>query len=204
MIEYRTISIDSPWYERGGGKIKRGADRHYPLLHTPDIPGVIMNAPCWHPAWSCHLYLWATNNHLPDALWVVEQLGFRYITIITWAKDRIGLGQYYRGQTEHLLFAVRGQTMLPRPENRGTTLVTARRRRHSQKPQEAYTQIEQVSPGPYLEMFARNERSGWGVWGTLTAGSSETTWIERCPTMEEIELELLLAKPGSRLIGITP
>lgn len=167
MIEYYTIVIDPPWHEQGGGKCKRGADRHYPLLHTPEIPGVITSAPCWHPAWDCHLYLWATNNHLPDALWVVEQLGFRYITLITWAKDKRGLGRYYQGQTEHLVFAVRGQAMVPSPPNRGSTLVTAQRRTHSEKPQEAYDQIQRVSPGPYLDMFARDFRPGWDVWGVI-------------------------------------
>ncbi len=35
--KYKTIYIDPPWMERGGGKIKRGADRHYPLMKTKDI-----------------------------------------------------------------------------------------------------------------------------------------------------------------------
>ena len=30
--------MDPPWYETGGGKIKRGADRHYDLVKTPDLP----------------------------------------------------------------------------------------------------------------------------------------------------------------------
>lgn len=28
--KYKTIYMDPPWAEQGGGKIKRGADRHYP------------------------------------------------------------------------------------------------------------------------------------------------------------------------------
>ena len=38
---YQCILIDPPWLERGGGKIKRGADRHYALLKTRDMPQVI-------------------------------------------------------------------------------------------------------------------------------------------------------------------
>ena len=30
--KYKTIYADPPWKESGGGKIKRGADRHYPLM----------------------------------------------------------------------------------------------------------------------------------------------------------------------------
>ena len=58
---------------------------------------------------NAHLYLWATNNFLPDALEVMKAWGFRYVTMITWMKDRIGLGQYFRGLTEHCLFGIRGK-----------------------------------------------------------------------------------------------
>ena len=36
-MRYHTIYADPPWMERGGGRIKRGADRHYPLMSTKDI-----------------------------------------------------------------------------------------------------------------------------------------------------------------------
>ncbi len=90
MTRYQTIVIDPPWNESGGGKIKRGADRHYSLLKTPAIPGVIKNSGVFTPAENCHLYLWVTNNFLKDGLWVMEQLGFRYVPMITWAKDKSG------------------------------------------------------------------------------------------------------------------
>src|SRR5690606_18201505 len=35
--EYGCAAMDPPWPERGGGKSKRGADRHYPLLGVPQI-----------------------------------------------------------------------------------------------------------------------------------------------------------------------
>ncbi|MDD5511842.1 MAG: MT-A70 family methyltransferase [Dehalococcoidales bacterium] len=162
MNLYHTILIDPPWLERGGGRIKRGADRHYPLLKTPDIVRVIRESGVFTPAEDCHLYLWTTNNFLQDGLWVVEQLGFRYITTITWAKDRFGLGQYFRGMTEHMLFGVRGRLAAV---EKGVTLITAPRRKHSQKPGESYELIERVSPPPRLEMFARVRRPEWDTWG---------------------------------------
>jgi N6-adenosine-specific RNA methylase IME4 len=172
VTQYHTVLIDPPWNETGGGKIKRGADRHYPLLKTKDIPNVIRDSGVFNPADNCHLYLWVTNNFLPDGLWVMEQLGFRYVTMLTWAKvksdvwsgprPQIGLGQYFRGSTEHMLFGVRGT--LPAVE-KGCTLVMAPRTRHSQKPVEAYRLIETVSPAPRLEMFARAQRDGWDAWG---------------------------------------
>jgi len=160
---YRTIAIDPPWNETGGGRVKRGADRHYALLKTPQIVDVILGASCWQPDRDCHLYLWTTNNKLPDALDVMRAIGFRYVTTLTWAKDRFGLGYYYRGQTEQLLFGVRG-TLPPLVRNE-STLIEAKRGAHSVKPCEAYRKMEQVSPGPRLEMFARAKRERWDVWG---------------------------------------
>jgi N6-adenosine-specific RNA methylase IME4 len=162
-LNYRTILIDPPWYEKGGGKIKRGADRHYPLLKTDEIISVIKNSGVFSPADDCHLYLWVTNNFLEDGLRVVRELGFRYITNLVWVKDRWGLGQYFRGQHELCLFGVRGKLMT---RNRFTpTVIIARKRRHSQKPDEMYGVIERCSYPPRLEMFARGRREGWDSWG---------------------------------------
>ena len=88
--KYQTIYADPPWWETGGGKIKRGADRHYQLMKTPEI--IALPVPELIAPDGCHLYLWATNNHLKDAFAVMEAWGFQYVTTITWQKDRAGLG----------------------------------------------------------------------------------------------------------------
>jgi hypothetical protein len=36
---------------------------------------------------------------------------------------------------------------------------------HSAKPEAFLDMVEAVSPGPYLEMFARRQRLGWDTWG---------------------------------------
>jgi N6-adenosine-specific RNA methylase IME4 len=57
-----------------------------------------------------HLYLWTTNNFLPEAIWVMGAWGFRFVTMLTWMKTgNPGLGQYHQGLTEHVLFGVRGK-----------------------------------------------------------------------------------------------
>lgn len=162
---YGTIMADPPWMERGGGKIKRGADRHYPLMHTRDIRGLPV-ADLALP--DSHLYLWVTNNFLPDGLEVMKAWDFRYVTCITWAKDKMGLGQYYRGMTEQLLFGIRGNPGYRSADGKrsqGRTLLSAPRGLHSRKPPEIRPIIERVSPGPYLELFAREEVAGWDSWG---------------------------------------
>lgn len=180
---FRTVLADPPWLERGAGKVKRGADRHYPLLPTHDIPRVMQSAPQWHDvADGAHLYLWVTNNFLPDGLWVMSMLGFRYVTNLAWVKDRAGLGQYFRGKHELLLFGVRGSGFDVRTERRDLdtviddpTLYGAPRGEHSAKPHLFHELIEQRSHGPYLEMFARTNRVGWSAWGNQAPEPAEAS-----------------------------
>ncbi len=165
---WRCALLDPPWTERGGGKIKRGADRHYPLVPTKELPGVIVRSELWLPERDAHCWMWSTNNYLSDALWLLEQLGFRYVTNAVWVKPHFGLGQYLRGQHELLLFAVRGKGQSDRVwvGNRNVSSVLhAPKTRHSQKPAESYELIERVSQGPRIEFFARSGRDGWTSWG---------------------------------------
>jgi len=164
----RTIVADPPWNERGAGKIKRGADKHYPLLKKGDI-GYLMSE--WlkeedlHE--NLHMYLWVTNNFLKDGLWVIDHLGFRYITNLAWAKPSFGLGRYFRGQHEICLFAIRGRGFDSRTEfNDIASLIEAPKRRHSQKPDEFYQLVEKRSKGRYLELFSRRtSKKDWTIKG---------------------------------------
>src|SRR5262249_30509736 len=64
------------------------------------------------PQWAaenCHLYLCSPNNFKPICHRLVEHWGFAYKSTLTWKKPRWGQGQYFRNQTEHVLFAVRGE-----------------------------------------------------------------------------------------------
>ena len=166
--KYEIIYADPPWMEQGGGRIKRGADRHYPLMKTIDIMNLNVKSISCDNA---HLYLWVTNNKLPDGLKVMEAWGFNYKTVITWTKDRFGLGQYFRGNTEHCLFGVRG--MLPYKvedgkRQQGVTGFEAKRTEHSAKPSEMIRMIEKVSDREgfnKIELFARNRKDGWDCWG---------------------------------------
>ena len=177
MTAYKTIVADPCWRELGGGG--RGTGNHYETIRDKaDILRVMVTAPCWRPAATSHLWLWATTGHLEDALWLMRALGFRYKTMAIWAKVsaqgklRIGMGQYMRHTFEPILFGVRGPGARKLSPKGGSfadvveTVVKAERRRHSAKPVEMYRRIEQVSLGrPRLEMFARDEREGWDVWG---------------------------------------
>jgi len=177
-MKYHCIAMDPPWNEQGGGKCKRGADKHYPVMGLSDITKTILGAPCWKPADDCHLWMWVTDNHLLQGLSLISQLGFRYIRMMPWVKaikvrvhghgfrmQSFGLGQYLRGEHEVCLLAVRGDGIgLVQNRDEGSVVI-APKTKHSVKPQEAYDKIERVSPGPRLEMFARTTRPGLDVWG---------------------------------------
>ncbi len=167
--KFHTIYADPPWFESGGGVICRGAQKHYSLLKTPQIIEIMSDVLANIVEDNAHLYLWTTNTYLPEGLKVIEALGFRYLTCITWIKNQIGLGQYFRGLTEHCLFAVKGKQPYKYLENgkraQGVTGFYSSKTGHSVKPKEIYDMIEKVSYPPYLELFARNTRLGWDSWG---------------------------------------
>ena len=71
--KFKTILADPPWPESGGGKVKRGADKHYGLMKVRDIAYLPVHA-LIHPD-GCHLYLWVTNNFLHDGLHVLDEWG---------------------------------------------------------------------------------------------------------------------------------
>ena len=86
-----------------------------------------------------------------------------YKTMITWAKTQIGMGMYFRNTTEHALFGVRGRLKCLRRDV--PTHFVAPRGSHSAKPEAFYDIVESMSPGPYLDVFARRLRLGWDCWG---------------------------------------
>lgn len=165
--KYRTIYVDPPWEEKGGGKIKRGADRHYNLMSLDEIKALPIKDLIDESG--CHLYLWVTNNFLEKGFEVLKEWGFEYVTCITWYKDRIGLGQYYRGITEHCLFA-RTKKALPYKvlngkRQQGQTGFYEAKTIHSRKPKSMREMIEKVSYEPRIELFAREQFDGWDCWG---------------------------------------
>ena len=164
---FKTIVVDPPWLERGGGRITRGAQRHYELMDKSAIIRTITQWEHWNNIGvDAHLYLWVTNNHLPDGLEVMSALGFKYVTNVCWAKDRHGLGQYFRGQHEICLFGTRGKGYNIRTSDKSiSTVINARRTQHSRKPDAFYDMVERRSSGPHLDLFGRRDRPGWVVWG---------------------------------------
>jgi N6-adenosine-specific RNA methylase IME4 len=163
-MKYKTIYLDPPWNLGGGGKIKRGVDKHYPLMETQaifDMKPFIEEL----SDTQCHMYMWVTNNFLKSGLEIMKYWDFKYITNIVWVKNSFGTGQYFRGQHEILLFGRKGPAMPYKHEKNIPSIVFSDKQEHSKKPKEFYRIIEKVSYPPYIELFARNRREGWDNWG---------------------------------------
>lgn len=165
--KYKTIYLDPPWEEKGGGKIKRGCDRHYPTMKIQEIAALPIKELA--DSNGCHLYMWVTNNFLEKGLSLLKEWGFTYITLITWQKDRMGLGQYFRGLTEHCIFASTKKRLpykvLDGKRAQGVTGFYKPKTIHSRKPVEMRRMIERVSYEPRIELFARQYADGWDCWG---------------------------------------
>jgi N6-adenosine-specific RNA methylase IME4 len=113
-----------------------------------------------------HLHLWTTNAFLFDAKSVIEAWGFQYKSCLVWVKPQMGMGNYWRVSHEFLLLGVNGKLTFTNHSKK--SWVQLSRQKHSQKPDAIASLIEEVSPGPYLELFARKTRPGWSSWGNET------------------------------------
>lgn len=181
---YGVIAADPPWAfkVRSSPPLaphQRGADQHYRTMSLEDIkslPVAGLAAPT-----GCHLFLWTTSPHLPQALDVIKAWGFAYSGFgFVWVKMgrgvefahrpamgehnlHVGMGYTTRKNVEVCLLARRGDARRLAKDVREVILAPVRQ--HSRKPEEAYARIERYGAGPYLEMFARERRAGWTSWG---------------------------------------
>ncbi len=167
MIRYQTIVADPPWPVRQPPKTFTKGTANSPLPYaTMTVEDIAVLPVKDHAATSCHLYLWTVNRFVRAAYDVVEAWGFTPSMLLTWCKEPIGIGpgRQYASNTEFVLFAWRG------PQDREPERVERNwwvwpRSEHSAKPDAFLDVVERVSPGPYLELFARRQRLGWDTWG---------------------------------------
>jgi N6-adenosine-specific RNA methylase IME4 len=160
---FPTIVADPPWdWDDEGDKSQFGRGRPgYATLSFDELLELPVGEKA---AENAHLYLWITNRSLPKGFALLEAWGFRYANCLTCGKPSPGMGNEFRGQTEHILFAKRGRPpFLGRAV--GTLLLAKRGPKHSSKPGAFYELVESCSPGPWLELFSRQRRPGWVAWG---------------------------------------
>lgn len=183
--KYRTIVADPPWeYERTGvtfHDLSSGSFTGHGLPYVAMTLGQIADLPVRDLAHrDAHLYLWTTQRYLRDAYWITDAWGFAVSSVLVWCKATRGwtVGGTFMSTTEFVLFCRRGSLKAKRRVER--QWFEWRRGSHSAKPEAFLDLVESVSPGPYLEMFARRNRLGWSTWGNecldhLTSESATTT-----------------------------
>jgi N6-adenosine-specific RNA methylase IME4 len=179
---YRTIVADPPWdlkrlsspgakgFGTQEGTIK-SVRLPYPTMQVDEIAALPVNAMAADDA---HLYIWTVNAFIEETYDIARAWGFTPKTLLTWAKTPMGLGPggAFSQTTEHILFARRGRDIAKARAD--STWWQWKRGKHSAKP-EAFLDdiVEQVSPGPYVELFARRDGLGWDTWGDESLGTAE-------------------------------
>jgi N6-adenosine-specific RNA methylase IME4 len=165
---YKTIVADPPWQPTmalvnspasGIGASKASPQRHYATLGVADICRLRPKTED-----KAHLYLWVLSQHIDWGYTVARAWGFEPLQTLTWAKPGMGAGRF-QCNTEHVLVCRKGARHGNPFGMTGGTWFNWKRGRHSAKPEEFYSLVERCSPGPYLEMFARERRMGWDAWG---------------------------------------
>lgn len=194
-MKYRTIVADPPWplpkmgprthsdrgsWNRGAGTVGLRSEKPYAGMSISAIEALPVASLAEDDA---HLYLWVINRHLEQAWTIARAWGFEPSTLLTWCKAPmgVGFGGTFTITTEHVLFCRRGS--LKSLRRLDTTWWNWTRPfkptggpSHSQKPEHFLDLVEQVSPGPYVELFARRHRLGWDVHGFESANTVQ--WPE--------------------------
>lgn len=184
MTKYKTIIIDPPWEYGTWGKASDSSTsrKKFPngqwqenfalpynsmtIKNIKDLPvNNLMDE-------NCEVYLWVTQKYLPEAFGILQVWGLKYCQTLTWCKTPRGTGQggIFCPTTEFLILARRGK--MPKVKRVDSTWWQVKRqKRHSQKPVFFHELIESVTDSPRLEMFARNQREGWDVFGNEVENS---------------------------------
>ena len=169
-LKYNVIYADPPWsFKTYSDKGKdRSPEKHYSVMSFKDI----CNMPVGNIARdNSVLLMWAIDPLLDKAFEVIKAWGFKYKTVaFTWAKTNMksdgfftGLGYWTRGNPEMCLLATKGKPK--RISKSVPQLIVEKRREHSRKPDVMYSHIENLLQGPYIELFARQQRKGWDSYG---------------------------------------
>ena len=197
---YGVIYGDPAWrfepYSRETG-MDRAADNHYATSELETIKALDIASIA---AKDCVLFLWATVPMLPQAFEVMAAWGFTYKSSFVWVKDRVGTGYWSRNRHELLLIGTLGNIPAPAPGAQYPSAIEAPIGRHSEKPPAFHEIIERYFPTlPKVELYARNARLGWDVWGLEAPTDIEKEQAVYDAAWEEIE-QLLCAAEGANEI----
>lgn len=174
--KYQIIYADPPWNFGGGGVYQdsgrpvRETNKQYSLMDTAELMRMNVNSIADTDSL---LFMWTTDQHIPDALKLMDAWGFRFCTVaFYWVKKYstgstcYNVGCWTMKSVEQVLLGLKGKPMHFKKTRNVKQLVEAERTQHSKKPQEVRDRIvELVGDLPRIELFARQKTEGWDVWG---------------------------------------
>lgn len=166
--EFEVVIADPPWRFASNSEKKpgRNAMGHYDCMKLDEIAALPVRDVT---AKDSLLLLWTTVPFLRLALDVVDAWGFKYVSEVMWAKDRIGTGFWARNRHEPLLICKRGKFPCPKPALFPDSIISGQQREHSRKPDRLHEIVDdRLAHCSRLEMFARESRPGWTTWGNET------------------------------------
>lgn len=170
-VHFKTVVADPPWRPTLNSgfkcdKSKAYPEKFYPTMSLDEICD--LKPPL---ATQSHLYIWCIAQHVDWGYTVARAWGADPIILWTWKKSGLGVGRF-RCNTEYILVSRIGSRH-GNPFGSGGrhsqatngTCFEWERGRHSEKPYEFYELVEQLSPPPRLDMYARKTRPNWCSWG---------------------------------------
>lgn len=173
MKKYQIIYADPPWRQSKGGKKNvrpnsSGKQLDYPVLSLDDIQTILKSAGEISRD-NRVMFLWTIEKYLPQAEQIASNLDYKLHARMIWNKVT-GIPAAFTIRYGHdcLLYLYHGKLLPVAKEERGKihSVFTEQVTRHSKKPQIAYEIIERLYPNVQrLELFARERRQGWDVWG---------------------------------------
>lgn len=179
---YRVTLIDPPWSYSFGHtnahdpRMRGIARKHYETMTLTELADMPISNLAHK---SSVVLLWCTWPHLAHGIELIKAWGHKYVTGFPWVKLvksgalSFGVGHWIRGVSECILIGKRGpHVKLPSLDFAG---ILSQRLGHSRKPHDLQ-HFAQSLPGPYLEVFAREPRTGWVTFGNEIA--SEVLTLE--------------------------
>jgi N6-adenosine-specific RNA methylase IME4 len=175
-MSYEILYADPPWDYNGklqhanGKKPVASAIDHYNTMKLDDLIKLNVNGVA---APNSLLFMWSSSPHLPQAIDLMKAWGFQYKTIaFVWYKEKTNPGYYTMSECEICIVGKKGNIPSPRGARNIRQFLSKLRGKHSEKPSEIRERIEKMFPTQKkLELFAREKKDGWDVFGNEVAES---------------------------------
>jgi len=192
MKKYQIIYADPPWDYKNKRKGIVNGNRSltnkngvtpYKTMTLDEIKKLPVRDLCDS---NCALFLWTTMPYLEKSFEVIKSWGFEYKNVgFVWLKtytakkpkslefymkSTYGINYYTKLNIEICLLAIRGK-MTPISHNVSAQII-APREKHSKKPDIVAEEIVKLfGDVSRIELFARDVKNGWDVWGNEVESS---------------------------------